>query len=119
MEPFFTVSSRRDLREQGWRQWVGRGDNGDANDNKVVIGEMLQARGERARLLSYPTHAHWIADDTIARMPAAALALMLRVWQPALLLSLDRLRGDEMVMTQKLISKMLGVSGATKSRRRP
>jgi peptidyl-dipeptidase Dcp len=84
MEPFLTTSRRRDLREQGWRLWVGRGDNGDANDNKAVIVEILQARGERARLLGYPTHAHWITDDAMARTPDAALALMLRVWQPAL-----------------------------------
>jgi peptidyl-dipeptidase Dcp len=84
MEPFLTLSRRRDLREQGWRLWVGRGDNGDANDNKAVIVEILQARGERARLLGYPTHAHWIIDDAMARTPDAALALMLRVWQPAL-----------------------------------
>lgn len=84
MEPFLTLSSRRDLREQGWRLWVGRGDNGDANDNKTVIVLILQARGERARLLGYPTHAHWITDDAMARTPDAALALMLRVWQPAL-----------------------------------
>jgi peptidyl-dipeptidase Dcp len=84
MEPFLTTSSRRDLREQGWRLWVGRGDNGDANDNKSVIVEILEARGERARLLGYPTHAHWIADDAMARTPDTALALMLRIWQPAL-----------------------------------
>jgi peptidyl-dipeptidase Dcp len=84
MEPFLTASRRRDLRENGWRLWVGRGDNGDANDNKAVIVEILQLRGERARLLGYPTHAHWITDDGMARTPDAALALMLRVWQPAL-----------------------------------
>jgi peptidyl-dipeptidase Dcp len=84
MEPFLTASARRDLREQGWRLWVGRGDNGDANDNKAVIVEILKARHERARLLGYPTHAHWITDDAMARTPDAALALMLRVWQPAL-----------------------------------
>jgi peptidyl-dipeptidase Dcp len=84
MEPFLTLSSRRDLREQGWRMWVGRGDHDDANDNKAVIVEILQARGERARLLGYPTHAHWITDDAMAQTPNAALALMLRVWRPAL-----------------------------------
>jgi peptidyl-dipeptidase Dcp len=84
MEPFLTMSSRRDLREQGWRMWVGRGDHDDGNDNKAVIVEILQARSERARLLGYPTHAHWITDNAMAQTPDAALALMLRVWRPAL-----------------------------------
>ena len=83
MEPFLSYSARRDLREQGWRMWVNRGNNDDKHDNKVVIGEILQLRAERARLLGYPTHAHWIIANNMARTPDAAMALMMKVWQAA------------------------------------
>ncbi len=43
MEPFLTYSSRRDLREKVWRNYVNRGDNGDAHDNNAIISEILQA----------------------------------------------------------------------------
>lgn len=84
MEPFLTYSGRRDLREKGWRMWVSRGDNGDAHDNNAICAEILQLRARRARLLGYPTHAHWRLEDAMAKTPEAAMALMLEVWPAAL-----------------------------------
>lgn len=83
LEPFLVFSSRRDLREKGWRMWVNRGNNGDARDNKAVAGEILQLRAERAKILGYPSHAHWIVDDNMAKTPDAAMNLMLKVWNAA------------------------------------
>jgi len=37
MEPFLTFSSERALREQVWRTYYSRGDNGDENDNNALI----------------------------------------------------------------------------------
>ncbi len=81
MEPFLTFSSRRDLREKGWRMWTRRGDNNDSHDNKSTISEILKLRAERARILGFPTHAHWVLDDNMAKTPDAAMALMLKVWK--------------------------------------
>ncbi len=83
MEPFITFARQRALREQGWRLWTGRGDNGGANDNNAVIGEILQLRAERARLFGHASHAHWVLEDNMAKTPEAALALMMRVWRAA------------------------------------
>ena len=83
MEPFLTYSSRRDLREKGFRMWAMRGDNGDAHDNNAIITEILKLRAERAHLLGFKTHAHWITDDQMAKTPDAAMDLMLKVWAPA------------------------------------
>lgn len=83
MEPFLTFSSRRDLREKGWRMWTRRGDNNDKHDNKATIGEILKLRAERARILGFPTHAHWILDDNMAKTPENAMNLMMRVWKAA------------------------------------
>ncbi len=84
VEPFLTNSTNRALREQAWRMFVTRGDHGDARDNKKLITEILQLRGERARLLGYPTHAHWNTDDNMAKTPERAVALMEAVWPAAL-----------------------------------
>ncbi|MFM7627363.1 MAG: M3 family metallopeptidase [Gammaproteobacteria bacterium] len=83
VEPFLTWSTRRDLREKVWREFVNRGDNGDARDNNAIIGEILQLRAERARLLGFPTHAHWRLENTMARTPERAMQLMEAVWKPA------------------------------------
>ncbi len=83
MEPFLTYSSRRDLREKVWRTYYSRGNNGDANDTKQIIPEVLMLRAERAQLLGFATHAHWRLDDTMAKTPERTLALMESVWTPA------------------------------------
>jgi peptidyl-dipeptidase Dcp len=83
MEPFLTYADRRDLRERGWRMWVGRGDFGDENDTKAIISEILALRAERARLLGYETHAHWRLENAMARTPERTLELMEAVWAPA------------------------------------
>ena len=81
MEPFLTYSSRRDLREKGWRMWVGRGDNGGAHDNNAIITEILALRAEKATLLGPPTFAHWICADQMAKTPDAAMELLLKMWR--------------------------------------
>lgn len=83
MEPFLTFSTRRDLREKGWRMWTSRGDNNDAHDNKKIISQILQLRSERAQLLGFPTHAHWVLDNNMAKTPEAAMNLMHKVWKAA------------------------------------
>jgi peptidyl-dipeptidase Dcp len=83
MEPFLTFSNRRELRERAWRMFVNRGDNGGAHDNKAIISEVLALRAERARLLGFPTHAHWRLENTMARTPERAIELMEEVWRPA------------------------------------
>jgi peptidyl-dipeptidase Dcp len=83
MDPFLTYSDRRDLRETVWRTYYSRGDNGNAHDNKQIIAEILALRAQRARLLGYPTHAHWRVADSMAKTPEAAMDLMMQVWPNA------------------------------------
>lgn len=81
MEPFLVFSTRRDLREKGWRMWTRRGDNNDDHDNKKIISEVLKLRAERANILGFKNFAQWSLDDSMAKTPEAAMKLMLRVWK--------------------------------------
>jgi peptidyl-dipeptidase Dcp len=83
VEPFLTYADNRALREQAWRMFVNRGDNGGATDNNATIAEILRLRAERAKLLGYPTHAHWRLENAMARNPDRAMELMEAVWPPA------------------------------------
>lgn len=102
MEPFLTYADRRDLREQAWQLWAGRGDMGDEQDNNGIITEILKLRAERARLLGYETHAHWRLENTMAGTPEAALALLEAVWTPAVA------RVDEEVADMQAIARSEG-----------
>lgn len=83
VDPFLSFADDRALREQVWRKFVNRGDNGDANDTNATIAEIVRLRHQRARLLGFANHAEWRMQDTMAKTPAAAMGLMNRVWAPA------------------------------------
>ncbi len=83
VEPFLQFSARRDLREKVFRAWIARGDGGGPTDNKAIIAEMVALRAERARLLGYPSFAHYRLDDAMAKTPEAVRGLLDRVWAPA------------------------------------
>lgn len=83
IEPFLTFSANRPLREQAWKAWVARGDNGDAQDNNANIKEIVQLRIERANLLGYKTFAEYKLADTMAKTPQAVNDLLVQVWEPA------------------------------------
>ena len=106
MEPFLTYADQRELRERGWRLWVGRGDNGNEHDTNGIIAEILALRAERARLLGFPTHAHWRLDNSMARTPERALELLHAVWTQALA------RVREEVADMQAIAHAHGYDGA-------
>ena len=83
MDPFLTYASNRKLREQVWRTYYNRGDNGDEHDNNKIISEILKLRATRAKLLGYETHAHWRLEPTMAKTPEATMELMMSVWPKA------------------------------------
>jgi peptidyl-dipeptidase Dcp len=84
MDPFLTFSDERALREEVWRTYYSRGDNGDAHDNNALIAEILQLRHERVRLLGYDNYASWRLEDRMAKTPGQAFALMETVWPAAI-----------------------------------
>ena len=83
VEPVLSFATDRGLREKVWQAFVQRGDNGNATDNNALIAKIVKLRAERAKLLGYATHADWRMQDTMAKSPAKAMALMKRVWKPA------------------------------------
>jgi peptidyl-dipeptidase Dcp len=83
VEPFLQFSARRDLREQLFAAWIARGDGGAAHDNNGLIAEMVALRAEQARLLGYPSFAHYVLADAMAKTPDAARGLLDEVWAAA------------------------------------
>jgi len=101
VDPVLTFADNRALRERVWRAFVNRGDNGGANDTNETIRNIVRIRAERARLLGFPTHAHWRMQDTMARDPARAQELMMRVWPAAVARVREEVR-DQQAMADRL-----------------
>ena len=88
IEPFLQYATRRDLRERAFAAWTRRGENGGETDNRAIVAETVKLRAERARLLGYPSYAHFRLEDTMAKTPEAAQGLLRTVWGPARALAL-------------------------------
>lgn len=83
IEPFLTFSDNRALREQAFKAWIARGENGGETDNRGIIAETLALRAEKAKLLGYQNFAALKLDDTMAKTPDAVNGLLMQVWQKA------------------------------------
>jgi peptidyl-dipeptidase Dcp len=82
--PFLTYSTRRDLREQAWRAWVGRGEHAGDNDNREIVRAILRLRREQAALMGCANYADYALADTMAGSRAAVAGLLDEVWPRAL-----------------------------------
>lgn len=83
VDPFLTFSTQRELRAKVWKMFVNRGDNEDEFDNKSTLVEILQLRAKKAKLMGFPTFAHWNLTNKMAKKPERTLELMESVWEPA------------------------------------
>src|SRR6056297_1624980 len=90
--PFLQFCPNRSLREEAWRAWVARGENGGETDNRDVAAEILALRQERARLLGYDDFASYKLETEMAKTPDAVRGLLMAVWEPALVE--ERMRAD-------------------------
>jgi peptidyl-dipeptidase Dcp len=84
MIPFIQYSDKRDLREKIYKAYYSRGNNGDELDNKKILARMAALRAERAKLLGYETHAHYVLEDNMAKEPKNVYELLGKLWSPAL-----------------------------------
>ncbi|MEZ9593709.1 M3 family metallopeptidase [Shewanella sp. 10N.261.52.F9] len=82
--PFLTYADNRDLREALYKGYVERGNNDNANDNKKILAKMAALRAERAQLMGYKTHAHFVLEERTAKTPENVYELLNKVWPAAL-----------------------------------
>ncbi|MCK9995532.1 MAG: M3 family metallopeptidase [Candidatus Krumholzibacteria bacterium] len=82
--PFLQYSPKRELREKMFTGYTKVGDNGDDLDNNAILARMASLRTQRANLLGFPSHAHYVLDDNMAKTPDKVYELLNKLWTPAL-----------------------------------
>lgn len=78
--PVLAHADSRSLREQVFQLWITRGDHRGQYDNAPVMKQILQLRGEQAKVLGYPTYAHLATSRRMAGTPDVAMKMLQRVW---------------------------------------
>ena len=84
MLPLLTYAQNRTLREQVYKAYLKRGDNGNEYDNNQIVAQMAQLRYRKAQLLGYESYAHYVTSNEMASTPEAVYELLDGVWTPAL-----------------------------------
>lgn len=75
-QPSLAELNDRGLRERIMKASLVRNDRNNEFDNKAIIARLAQLRAEKAQLLGFPTWAHYVMDDQMAKSPDRALRLM-------------------------------------------
>ena len=82
--PFLQFSDKREFREILFKAYISKGNHDDDLDNKEILSKMAALRAERANLLGYKTHAHFILEKNMAKVPENVYSLLDQLWKPAL-----------------------------------
>ncbi len=98
--PFIQFAQNRELRENIYKGYYMRGDNGNEFDNNQLISQIVPLRLERAQLLGYPSHAAYILEENMAKTPEKVNEFLGKLWAPAL--NRAKIEANDM---QKMIDK--------------
>ena len=67
--PFITYCENRELRRKIHHAFGSKSFKDNSENNEELILKMVQLRAERARLLGYETHAHFVLEERMAEEP--------------------------------------------------
>ncbi|WP_028871070.1 M3 family metallopeptidase [Psychroserpens burtonensis] len=67
--PFMTYADNRELRKELAISAGSKAFKGDALDNQDNVLQIVKLRHERANLLGYKTHAHFVLEERMAKTP--------------------------------------------------
>ena len=71
--PFMKYASNRELRKELSLAFGSRAFKGNEYDNQKNVLELVNLRHERANLLGYDTHAHFVLEERMAKTPGKVL----------------------------------------------
>jgi len=66
----------RDIRQRLFIASTQRAEHGDTSDTRVTVQRLAQLRGDKGKLLGFPTYSAYALDNQTAKTPASALKLL-------------------------------------------
>ena len=81
---FMSSCEDRAKREQVFKAYSSRGNNGGDNDNNAIVLEILKLRAEMAQLLGYPNFAAYQLSDKMAGSPETVDAFLQPIMDAAM-----------------------------------
>ena len=96
------VEEDRAKREAMFKAYANRGNNGNENDTKEIILNILKLKQEKAKLLGYPNPAAHILSDKMAKTPEAVDAFLANIFKYAVARAKEEVKDMQEVMDQDI-----------------
>jgi Zn-dependent oligopeptidase len=93
--PFMTYLNNRNLRKEMAIAFGKKSFQNNKHDNQNIVLEIVKLRHQRATLLGYKTHAHFVLEERMAETPENVLSFskeLLQKAKPAAIKEFDKLR---------------------------
>ena len=93
--PFMTYAKNQELRRELAIAAGKKGFQNNSNNNEAIVLEIAKLRHQRANLLGYKTHAHFVLEERMAKSPEAVnkfLNELLEKAKPAALKEFEELQ---------------------------
>lgn len=74
--PFVTYADNRSLREKMSLAYGKRGFQNNKNNNESLVKKIASLRHQRAVLLGYDSHAHFVLEERMAKSPEAVYSFL-------------------------------------------
>src|SRR5690606_2597484 len=74
--PFMTYAENRDLRKKLALAFGAKGFQDNNFNNESIVLKLVTLRHERAQLLGYQTHAHFVLEERMAKKPETVLEFL-------------------------------------------
>jgi peptidyl-dipeptidase Dcp len=74
--PFLTYASKRELRKKMYLANSTKGFKGDDQDNKEIVKSIAKLRYQKAKLLGYESHAHFVLEERMASNPKTVMSFI-------------------------------------------
>jgi len=81
--PFMKYAQSRELRRELYNAFGSKGFHGDALDNTGNILRIVTLRYQRAKLLGYANHAHFVLEERMAGNPDSVLDFLREILEKA------------------------------------
>ena len=97
-----TSCEDRSRREEMFKAYSSRGNNGNEYDNKALCLEILKLRAERAKLLGFDNFAAYQLDNKMAHDPQTVDAFLGRIIGPAVAKAKEEIADMQKVMDEDI-----------------
>ena len=79
--PFLQYAQDRELRKKMYQAYTNMGNNGDVNDNKEVLKQILTLRLEKAKLMGFDNYAQYVLQNNMAKTPENVMNFLNELWK--------------------------------------